>query len=573
MENIKLATVTQEAESLFCDVRNTLANSTKPELKAMASRVPLSFTDPNDKINIVFAGEYSAGKSSIISHLTGKHLEVGGGVTTQTCTSFEWNGVNIIDTPGILNQGRSDHDQITFDAIANADLIIFVTTVKGFSDRVGRHFHELIINRHKGREMMLILNKMDSVNTGNTPELRQEVRDKNVAPVIAPEYTPEEFYTSYVDAECYKDSLLESDTEAKMELRRLSGWDDLINNINRFVDDKKVLGKRTTNLYRVEQILVEANEQFESGDICIDGTVSVLNTQRRMLSETADNIVRQSKSIVQEPCQKIINWGNEVADQLVSSADQKKFEANLRQKYEDTNKVPDMILEQLSKMIEGEVMSLQTQVKDYSSSEFVNNVRKAIEEKYPNISSERKSNLGKYASSAQKFGDFLLKNSLNSNAGTGLSALLKASSFSGSTSHKVIYEVGKFFGHKFKPWEAVKLAGKVGKAGKFIGAAGAFVGVGVEIWNLIQEEKAIKENNENRSGIRNQFREAAHATEMEFDELTQTWVEKNLRSRVREIDSQVNELNNMKNVKEAEGQKLNTLLCKTRKLIEKVQNV
>src|SRR5690606_30565213 len=47
---------------------------------------------------------------------------------------------------------------------------------------------------------------------------------------------------------------------------------------------------------------------------------------------------------------------------------------------------------------------------------------------------------------------------------------------SGSLGHKIVKDVGHVFGHKFKPWQALKIADKLGKAAKvggFLVQAGA----------------------------------------------------------------------------------------------------
>lgn len=75
-------------------------------------------------------GQYSAGKSSILSILTGTQLEVGQGVTTSTCNFLDWNGIEVVDTPGIHTQKRPDHDEITYQAMSEADLIVLYVQQK-----------------------------------------------------------------------------------------------------------------------------------------------------------------------------------------------------------------------------------------------------------------------------------------------------------------------------------------------------------------------------------------------------------------------------------------------------------
>ena len=91
----------------------------------------------SEKIRLVFAGQYSAGKSTIISMLTGRDdIEIGAAITTQDARVFDWNGIEITDTPGIHTKLRHDHDEITYEAIAAADLLVFVITNELFDSYI-----------------------------------------------------------------------------------------------------------------------------------------------------------------------------------------------------------------------------------------------------------------------------------------------------------------------------------------------------------------------------------------------------------------------------------------------------
>ena len=80
-------------------------------------------------IRLVFAGQYSAGKSTIIKNLTGRtDIKTGGGITTEEVHEYDWNGIKIIDTPGIHTEQRPDHDEKSYKAILASDMLVFVIT-------------------------------------------------------------------------------------------------------------------------------------------------------------------------------------------------------------------------------------------------------------------------------------------------------------------------------------------------------------------------------------------------------------------------------------------------------------
>ena len=59
--------------------------------------------------------------------------------------------------------------------------------------------------------------------------------------------------------------------------------------------------------------------------------------------------------------------------------------------------------------------------------------------------------------------------------------------------HKIVLNVGHFFGAKFKPWGAVKIANNIGKVASFAGPVLAIADVAVTVGSKIAEEKQLKQ--------------------------------------------------------------------------------
>ena len=55
---------------------------------------------------------------------------------------------------------RPDHDRLTYRAISEADLLVFVVTNEQFDAHIAKHFRKLAVERGKAHEMMLAVNKM-----------------------------------------------------------------------------------------------------------------------------------------------------------------------------------------------------------------------------------------------------------------------------------------------------------------------------------------------------------------------------------------------------------------------------
>ena len=188
------------------------ANQLVQQLQGDPQQLPADIYDGNKPLSLVFAGQYSAGKSTILKALTGiTDIDVGAGITTQKAHFYKWQGNQVVDTPGIHTTLRPDHDEISYQAIANADLLVYVVTKELFDDYIGQNFRKLLIDDKKAAEMVLVVNKMGDV--GNDPEMRA-IKLQDLAKVTRP-FKPEDLHTVCIDAESYLESHEESDPEIK----------------------------------------------------------------------------------------------------------------------------------------------------------------------------------------------------------------------------------------------------------------------------------------------------------------------------------------------------------------------
>ena len=575
MEKFDFAQINEKTKHLFDDTKNAFEKSDNKAINALSSKIPSRFVDENRTIKIAFAGQYSAGKSTILSLITGIPLEIGQGVTTAECTEIDWNGVTVVDTPGVATQNRPDHDKITMEAVADADLIVFVATQEGFSNLLGKYFRKMAIDEGKGHEMMLVINKMEGTVGGNTPEQQKIVLEKNILPVISPEYGEKDFYIAFVDAKSFEQSLKEEDEEEKQFLTEISGFELFNDKLNQFVKEKNFLGRCTTTLYKLEQLLQDALAEFKSGDACVDGTIHLLNQQRKLLNETRDSIVEKAYNLVRQDTQKVVQWGDDIANDFSSEKKQDQVNQLLKEKYDATNNVYSEAVKKLEELIGLETGKLQEKIETLSNTTFAVDLKNIIKEKIENVkidgtTFERAQKAGNVA---KNVGEWLAKYAAGAKSADlkGLDSFFKISGASGSSAHNMVLSVGHLFGHKFAPWEAVKFAGKIGQAGKILGAAGAFIGVGLQIVNDCQESKMETQLLTYRNDIRNSFRSAANEINMQFDKSTHTWIAEALDSRIKDIDSKRKELTDLVSSQEKEFEKYQQLLNSTRALINSIQ--
>lgn len=572
MKSIKLTEFSQQSQDLFSEARQTFSRSANTRLQSMSGSVPERFVDENKKVRIVFAGQYSAGKSSILSIMTGQQLKVGQGITTSECRFLDWNGIELVDTPGIHTQKRPDHDKITYDAMAEADLIVFVLTVEGFSTHLGNHFRKLLIDKGRGNEIMLVINKMESSEYGNTEEGRRVLLEKDIIPVISPEYTADDLFISYIDTNAYLDAQNE-EGPLREEYLKMSGYEEFYENINRFVSKKRLLGKCTTSLFMLQQMLSEALGEFKSGDICADGSIEILNKQRRMLVEAKDNIRVGSYSIVREHTQKVRGWGYEIASGLTfESVD--KVNIELEKRYNETDSVYLTAAKELKDLIGRENESLKKKIGELQESEFAINLRSVIDRVIIKLKKggNKDGKFGKMASEAiTKSGQKISKFATGPKAQSGWKALFKLGNSSGSEAHKAILEWGKQHNKSFKPWEAVKIADKIEKFGKALGVAGALVGVILQFKDDYDEKKREQELLNERSRIRSMFFEAANEIDKQFDNDTRDWIANVIDTKIKDIDGDIRTIGESMQIQEEEYLHYQDLFQRTRTLIDEIQ--
>jgi len=237
-------------------------------------------------LNLVFAGQYSAGKSSLIKMLTGiEHIKIGAGVTTDVVTQYQHKSLNIWDTPGILAGECEQHDAQALEAIAKADLLVYVITNELFDDVVGAAFRNLCFNQGRAKEMMIVINKFESDSAD------KETKIAGITQVLEPKI-PEDFPIVFTDAQSFFDSLDEEDEQERQELLALSNAEGFTKAIDGFVAQRGLYARLTTPLQQLQITLESKIDELTISDPLQKGLVSLLTQNKRgrrqKLSATPD---------------------------------------------------------------------------------------------------------------------------------------------------------------------------------------------------------------------------------------------------------------------------------------------
>ena len=502
------------------------------------SNLPKSVYESDKPISLVFAGQYSAGKSTILKALTGiSTIATGEKITTQESQVYEWNGIRVIDTPGIHTTLRPDHDDISYRTILNSDMLVYVITHELFDSYIGENFRKLLLDNDKAGEMILIVNKMADV--GNTIE-NQSIKLENLKKVTAP-YSPEQLRTCFIDAESYIDSLMEEDIEIAEELRTRSNYDGLVSTINYFVKEKSISSRLTTTLYKIYDVLQKAIIQFQpsSGDDDIDALEEYLLQERRILFSTQWRINQQVKIIYEEASTSIRDKGREIANSIYDYSNEEDANNAIEIAYNEVEKIFATCVDNVISELEKLSSDCKAELDEFYKTDFSKNLQVRLNEKYkkgnPLVERIFKSDVLTQGSNK------IISNTIGTNAAaSGLKA------FTGSNIHQMVLDIGHCFGHSFKPWEAVKWVKGINVAGKVLGVFGVVFSFGMQFKEDVDADKRQQEMRSNREKLRAGFNDAANELVKHFNKALSEYLANNYHSRISEIDNQITEIRKLR---------------------------
>ena len=568
MENLALAQWTERGQTLLDRARETLEAAPSDKVQELAPRIPREAAPPDESVQVVFAGQYSAGKSSILKAMTGREdIEVGGDITTQQVQQLDWNGIRVTDTPGVHTELRPDHDETTYEAISRADLLVFVVTNELFDSHMAEHFRKLAIEREKAHEMLLVVNKMQRCAEGNTSGAQEVIR-QDLRRVLAP-FTPEQLRLSFVDAEAAVEARTGQDEEVRRIYRQRSGFDAFIENLDAFVQEKGLAARYTTSLYTLEQALQEALAAETGDDPDADALQELLIQQRRALVEGKARLSQSVESKVRQTTSRIREEGRNAAELIHHEADSEAVNRELAAAQDRVQEQVDALSGSVRETVEGHVRDLAARVDRIVESELVKELMPRLTERVRAIDIDPKtpSRTKQSADAARRLGQFLVEHSFNPADGA---SLLKLGHYSGTATHGVIKDAGHFFGKSFQPWEAVKWARAISNAGRVLSVAGVVLTVALQVKEDADAAKLERELRESRMAVRAGFGEAAHAIELHFDEATNTYVAETMDQRLAEVDEQLQELRDMRRSRSDLFRELTELLEDTRSLISEM---
>ncbi len=505
-QKFQAAAVAAKFKDTCVKLDNLLSQANHEELEVIRQKLRKELKAHREQgfFTVAFVGQYSAGKSTIISALTGRRdIHIDADIATDTTASYDWNGIKLIDTPGLFTD-RLKHDEITYEAIDKADLLVFCLTYMLFDSVTVKNFKELAYDKSYRWKMMLVINKMSD----EAGEEEQKVANyrQSLADALHP-YSLDEFPLCFIDAKDYCEGSDEND-EFLLEVSRFQTFIDALNN---FVQHRGYLAKKFDTPVRIAlgcvddaQSSLTRNSTQDSSCLEILNRISrkVRKERAHLRTKVQSIALRMSSEIVKEGTLLAAAVGREDFEMLNKQADlnvQKHYEKAERELEATVNAAAEEIRQDVTEELTSPLFKAFVASLEKSQAVSAKNVGNGMDV-------ERiKAQVNWIKGIGEKAGVQLNTSAARGFVSTAGDGFLRSIDVVGSGMHRSVLTVGKFVGFKFKPWQAVGIAKNLGNAAKFLGPALGIATVGVELLQIQQEQQREQQMADVRREITSQF--------------------------------------------------------------------
>lgn len=509
MVEVKFKNAEEKTTQLIEKIKNHLENQKEDKVVFIIEEFKTKLSELQDKIKleIAFVGQYNAGKSTIISGLTeNKEIKIGQDITTDIPQPYPWGKILLVDTPGIY-AGRPEHDKLSIEYMDKADLLVYIITTQGFSSETAKNFKQIAFEENRINKIMLVINKSSQgdrdISMENWISDALKITDPNTAV---------DLYLSVIDAKDFIEALDIEDENDRKELINYSGFNDFLENLNKFVSDKGMLGRIITPLNLIEIYLNKIINQITAGNDDTKNLLELLSRKQFRLIESKNTITDVVNGHIDTLVSNIKKEANKIANLIEKDVNKEVLDSEYKNSIDSLKTLADDTNINIEHSIESEFSALQIELDILMKSELAQTL---INQDSINISFNTDIEINGIDKTKIESGIDILNNvsrfaegfAINKEALNAGAKGLKT--VSGSDAHKVIYNVGKFFGHNFKPYEAVKYADKVAKVGNIVGKVAVVLPFLVAGWEEYAESKYAELIKEERQKVRASYGEIA----------------------------------------------------------------
>ena len=517
-EKFKVASIGRQFERACLDLDQLFVSIEDEKAQALRQELRSSIEEYKQQgsLSIAFVGQYSAGKSTIISALTGRRdIHIDTDIATDKTSAYSWNGVRVVDTPGLFTD-RNDHDEITYKAIDESDLLVFCLTHMLFDSVTVANFKALAYDKGYAWKMMLVVNKM-SAEAGQESDKVDSYR-KSLAVALEP-HDLSDFPICFIDAKDFCEGVDDDDEF----LREISRFDSFTKALNAFVSRKASHSQLDTPIRIVLRVVDNTEKMLVPTDTEDAAYLEILRQLSRRVEQERDRLRTKVKSLQLEVASAILNEGS-ILSQAVGEESFVELNAlseiKVREHYEKGEQSLQRVLERAIESIRIEVESelkkdlpqafIARLKSSHKAGEYSVKESKSVE----NVKSAVKGLQG----IADKVGSFFVSQSMREAFRIpGGGAALRGIDVAGSNLYNGVKAVGKAVGYKFKPYQAVGIARNLGNAARFLGPAVALACVAADAHSLQVESKREREKLNISRDIQRQFQDTAVNVKSQMD--------------------------------------------------------
>ncbi|WP_181541237.1 GTPase domain-containing protein [Micromonospora saelicesensis] len=487
MTNVLVHELPSRAQELMSRLQQLLRSSSGDFAGELLARARMQ---SRQRPRMVLTGQFSSGKSSLIKALTDGGVDpvIDADIATDAVTEYEWDGaVVLVDTPG-LQSGLRSHDELAVGAIGDADFILFVVTVNLFDDASRDYLRRLAHDLRLSGQMIVVITQAGMQTAG------EGIREQAVQDALGTSNF--NLPIAEVDSVYYLRSL-GGGPRAEM-LRTRSGIDELRAQINKISEERGQLAQLRQPLHLIRLLCDEAQQLFVA-DPQSQTALGLLARQRSAISDRRYMIERsflQAESQFKSACLVDVTAFVDTATSLPADGSRARevLDASEAGLVEALDRHAEQFADAINRLTEMQFGRLSEQLLEIGTSNRAHQLSPPAGdvalETPGGVPATRSGQAAHDRAAAtvdwRKVTDQITKGQKWWGAGDGLK------SASGSVGHNIVKDVGHLFGKKFKPWEALKIADRIGKAAKIGGFAIQIGLTGYEVWRGEREARTAQ---------------------------------------------------------------------------------
>lgn len=340
----------------------------------------------------------------------------------------------------------------------------------------------------------------------------------------------------FIDAESYVDSRDETDEEIAAELVERSNYEEFVSVLNNFIREKEIPSRMTTALYKIDACIRDAMKEYQPsvGDDDVDAMEEHLRQERRIVQTNQWQLETAVKAVIEDAVAEIHDVGREIANVIYGYDSEDAANTALEAAYNKVERISDDCVKRIEKEIDAVSRSRGEKLDAFYGSAFSKDIEFRL---------NPKNGAGNPLLEKILKGDFLGKAGKNvadyALANPGANGLRQ---FAGGNAHALVKDIGHFFGHNFKPWEAVKFVKRINDAGKLLGV----FGVGLSCWMQVkadwEAEQRAQDMKQGRESVRGGFSQAAQSVSRHFRQALSNLLEEHYIAPIHQIDVRLAEI-------------------------------